>query len=125
MVVTAFGRLALAIAGKILQEEFHFTNEVMGWILAMRRANLYAGAGADMVMLFPNTEGGAKSTSRSECAQDFRQQRRTLAPIFLIWELEAMGYKMVNDAISAITTMFKSVKDLFVRLKETSCTEMD
>jgi len=36
-----------------------------------------------------------------------------------------MGYKMVNDAISAITTMFKSVKDLFVRLKETSRTGMD
>ena len=36
-----------------------------------------------------------------------------------------MDYKMVNDAISAITTMFKSVKDLFVRLKETSSTGMD
>ncbi len=33
MLVTAFGRLNLAIAGKFLQEEFHFTNEVMGWIL--------------------------------------------------------------------------------------------
>ena len=32
---------------------------------------------------------------------------------------------MVNDAISAITTMFKSVKDLFVRLEETSSTGMD
>src|SRR5467141_2512647 len=40
-------------------------------------------------------------------------------------QLEAMDYKMVNDAISAITTMFKSVKDLFVRLKETSSTGMD
>src|SRR6267378_8057484 len=33
MLVTAFGRLNLAIAGKFLQEEFHLTNEVMGWIL--------------------------------------------------------------------------------------------
>jgi len=33
MLATAFGRLNLAIAGKFLQEEFHFTNEVMGWIL--------------------------------------------------------------------------------------------
>ncbi len=33
MLVTAFGRLNLAIAGKFLQEEFHFPNEVMGWIL--------------------------------------------------------------------------------------------
>jgi ACS family glucarate transporter-like MFS transporter len=33
MLVTALGRLNLAIAGKFLQEEFRFTNEVMGWIL--------------------------------------------------------------------------------------------
>jgi len=33
MLVTAFGRLNLAIAGKFLQEEFHFSNEAMGWIL--------------------------------------------------------------------------------------------
>ena len=33
MLVTAFGRLNLAIAGKFLQEEFHFSNETMGWIL--------------------------------------------------------------------------------------------
>jgi hypothetical protein len=36
-----------------------------------------------------------------------------------------MGYKMVNDAISAITVMFQSVKELFVRLKETGQTGMD
>ncbi len=45
--------------------------------------------------------------------------------IFPIGDLEAIGYKIVNDAISAITTMFKSVKDLFVRLKETGSTGMD
>src|SRR2546429_3178698 len=33
LLVTAFGWLNLAIAGKLLQEEFHFTNEVMGWVL--------------------------------------------------------------------------------------------
>jgi hypothetical protein len=36
-----------------------------------------------------------------------------------------MGYKMVNDAISAISVMFQSVKELFVRLKETGQTGMD
>jgi MFS transporter, ACS family, glucarate transporter len=33
MLVTAFGRLNLAIAGKFLQDEFQITNQVMGWIL--------------------------------------------------------------------------------------------
>jgi ACS family glucarate transporter-like MFS transporter len=33
MLVTAFGRLNLAIAGRYLEEEFHFSTQVMGWIL--------------------------------------------------------------------------------------------
>jgi ACS family glucarate transporter-like MFS transporter len=32
MVVTAFGRLNLGIAGKSIQEEFHFSTQAMGWI---------------------------------------------------------------------------------------------
>jgi ACS family glucarate transporter-like MFS transporter len=32
MVVTAFGRLNLGIAGKSIQEEFHLSNQAMGWI---------------------------------------------------------------------------------------------
>jgi MFS transporter, ACS family, glucarate transporter len=32
MVVTAFGRLNLGIAGKSIQEEFHLTTQAMGWI---------------------------------------------------------------------------------------------
>jgi hypothetical protein len=32
---------------------------------------------------------------------------------------------MVNDAISAISVMFQSVKELFVRLRETGQTGMD
>jgi ACS family glucarate transporter-like MFS transporter len=33
MLVTAFGRLNLAIAGKYLQDEFHFSTLTMGWVL--------------------------------------------------------------------------------------------
>jgi ACS family glucarate transporter-like MFS transporter len=33
MVVTAFGRLNLGIAGKSIQEEFHLSGQSMGWIL--------------------------------------------------------------------------------------------
>ena len=36
-----------------------------------------------------------------------------------------MGYKMVNDGITAITVMFKSVEEVFSRLKETGRTGMD
>jgi ACS family glucarate transporter-like MFS transporter len=33
MLVTAFGRLNLGIAGKYLQEEFHYSTQTLGWIL--------------------------------------------------------------------------------------------
>jgi len=95
---------------------------------AVRRANLYAKAGADMVMLFPNTVEEARKAPVAVSAPMIfvnSEGNRLGRPIFPIGDLEAMGYKMVNDAISAITTMFKSVKDLFVRLKETGCTGMD
>ena len=36
-----------------------------------------------------------------------------------------MGFKMANDAISAISVVFKSVKDLFVQLKTQGRTGMD
>ncbi len=95
---------------------------------AVRRANLYAEAGADMVMLFPNTAEEARKAPAAVKAHLIfvNSEGNSLGrPIFPIGELEAMGYKMVNDAISAITVMFKSVKDLFVRLKETGSTGMD
>jgi len=99
-----------------------------GFDEAVRRANLYAQAGADMVMLFPNTVEEARKAPAAVSAPLIfvnSEGNRLGRPIFPIGDLEVMGYKMVNDAISAITTMFKGVRDLFVRLKETGCTGMD
>jgi len=99
-----------------------------GFSEAVRRANLYAEAGADMVMLFPNTAEEARQAPAAVSVPLIfvnSEGNRLGRPILGIGDLEAMGYKMVNDAISAITTMFKSVKDLFVRLKETGVTGMD
>jgi methylisocitrate lyase len=83
---------------------------------------------ADLVMLFPNTaEEARKAPAAVKAPLIFvnSEGNRLGRPIFPIGDLEAMGYKMVNDAISAITTMFQSVKDLFVRLKKTGRTGMD
>ncbi|MGI9075520.1 MAG: isocitrate lyase/PEP mutase family protein [Bryobacteraceae bacterium] len=99
-----------------------------GFAEGIRRANLYAAAGADMVMLFPNT---AEEARRAPLEVDVpliyvnSEGNRLGRPIFAIEELETMGYKMANDAISAITVMFNSITELFVRLKGTGRTGMD
>jgi methylisocitrate lyase len=99
-----------------------------GFAEGVRRANLYAEAGAEMVMLFPNTPEEARKAPAEVHAPLIyvnSEGNRLGRPIFAVGELETMGYKMVNDAISAITVMFKSVKELFLRLKETGGTGMD
>jgi 2-methylisocitrate lyase-like PEP mutase family enzyme len=99
-----------------------------GFAEGIRRANLYAEAGADMIMIFPNTVEEARQAPRevrTPLIYVNSEGNRLGRPIFGIRELEDMGYKMANDAISAITVMFKSVKELFIKLKETGNTGMD
>jgi 2-methylisocitrate lyase-like PEP mutase family enzyme len=99
-----------------------------GFAEAVRRANLYAEAGADMVMLFPNSVAEAQQAPREIRAPLIfvnSEGNRSGRPIFSIQELEDMGYKMANDAISAITVVFQSVRDLFLRLKSEGRTGLD
>jgi methylisocitrate lyase len=99
-----------------------------GFAEGIRRANLYAEAGADMIMIFPNNVDEARQAPREVPAPLIyvnSEGNRLGRPILGVRELEDMGYKMVNDAISAITVMYKSVKELFMRLKETGHTGMD
>jgi methylisocitrate lyase len=99
-----------------------------GFAEGVRRANLYAEAGADMIMIFPNSVEETRQAPReirTPLIYVNSEGNRLNRPIFGIRELEDMGYKMANDAISAITVVFKSVKELFVRLKETGQTGME
>jgi 2-methylisocitrate lyase-like PEP mutase family enzyme len=99
-----------------------------GFAEGVRRANLYVEAGADMVMIFPNTREEASMAPKEIGASLIyvnSEGNRLGRPIFSVQELEDMGYKMVNDAISAICVTFKTVKELFVRLKQTGSTGLD
>jgi 2-methylisocitrate lyase-like PEP mutase family enzyme len=99
-----------------------------GFAEGVRRANLYAEAGADMIMIFPNSAEEARQAPReirTPLIYVNSEGNRLNRPILGIRELEDMGYKMANDAISAIAVMFKSVKELLVCLKETGQTGMD
>jgi methylisocitrate lyase len=94
----------------------------------IRRANLYVQAGADMVMIFPNTAEEARRAPgevRAPLIYVNSEGNRLKRPLFAIEELEAAGYKMANDAIGAITVMYESIYGLFSRLKQTGRTGLD
>jgi methylisocitrate lyase len=94
----------------------------------VRRANLYVQAGADMVMIFPNTREEALRAPKEVRAPLIyvnSEGNRLERPLFAIGDLEAAGYKMVNDAIAAITVIYGSIHELFLRLKQTGRTGLD
>jgi methylisocitrate lyase len=94
----------------------------------IRRALLYVQAGADMVMIFPNTAEEALQAPRDVPAPLIyvnSEGNRLNRPIFPIDDLETAGYKMVNDAISSISVAYESIYELFSRLKTTGRTGMD
>ena len=104
------------------------TMRTHGYEEGVRRANLYAEAGADMVMLFPNTAEEAQRAPR-ECNVPLiyvnSSGNRVGRPVYPTSELEAMGYKMDADAISVIIATYQAVSGLLRRLKETGVTGLD
>ena len=94
----------------------------------IRRGNLYWEAGADMVMLFPNTVEEAKRAAKEIPAPlnyvnaEHGESRR---PNFSVAELETMGYKVLYHPSGAILLACKAVKDAFSELKEAGHITMD
>lgn len=99
-----------------------------GFDEGVRRANLYLKAGADFVAVFPNNVEEARQAPaeiKGYVTYINSEGNRLGRPILSLSELEPMGYKMANDAISAINVAAKAVKDLFERLMRTGRTGMD
>jgi len=99
-----------------------------GFAEGIRRANLYVEAGADMVMIFPNSVEEAMQAPKEVGAPLIyvnSEGNRLGRPILPIQQLEQAGYKMVNDAISAITVAYQSVKEMLTKLKQTGKTGLD
>ena len=99
-----------------------------GFAEGVRRANLYAEAGADAIMLFPNTVEEAKQAPKEVRAPlnyvnaDGNRRGR---PVLPVRDLEEMGYKIVNHSAGAVLTSFKALKERFMHLKETGSSGMD
>lgn len=99
-----------------------------GYEEGVRRANLYAEAGADMVMLFPNTDDEARRAPR-DCKVPLvyvnSSGNRVGRPVYPTQQLDAMGYKLDADAISTIIAAYQAVSGVLTQLKETGLTGLD
>jgi methylisocitrate lyase len=94
----------------------------------VRRANLFAEAGADYVEIYPNNLEEARRAPKEIHAplhytnSDGNAQGR---PVISTPELEQMGYKVVGHSAGAILPVFKALKEMFVRMKTTGNAELD
>jgi methylisocitrate lyase len=104
------------------------TMRTEGYEEGIRRARLYAEAGADLVMLFPNTAEEAARAPR-ECPVPLvyvnSSGNRVGRPVYPTQELDRLGYKICYDAISVTIASFRATSALLRTLKETGLTGLD
>ncbi len=93
-----------------------------GYAEGVRRANLYAEAGADMVMLFPNTDEEARRAPR-DCSAPLiyvnSSGNRVGRPVYTSRQLEDLGYKMVAHSAATVIAAYQGVRSMLERLKTT------
>jgi methylisocitrate lyase len=99
-----------------------------GFAEGIRRTNLYLQAGADYVTLFPRTVEETKQVPKEVHGPlNFVNAEPGLPgrPNFTAQELGAMGWKMLNHPEGAIFVYYKTMRDIFSRLKTTGSLGMD
>jgi methylisocitrate lyase len=92
-----------------------------GYAEGIRRTRLYAEAGADLVMLFPNDADEARRAPRDSpipLVYVNSVGNRVGRPIFTTKELEDLGYKIAYEAISLVVVTYRAVETALSRLKE-------
>jgi methylisocitrate lyase len=99
-----------------------------GFAEGVRRANLYLASGADYALIFPrDLEETRQIPKEVHGPLTFVNAEQGLSgrPNFTAQELGAMGWKMLNHPAGAILMYYKTIKDAFVRLKDTGSMGMD
>jgi methylisocitrate lyase len=89
---------------------------------AIRRANAYAEAGADIIMLFPNTLEEAKRAPKDIKAPTVyvvSHGNRVGRPLPSVGELADWGYKIASFATLSTLVSYRTVYDSFKRHHET------
>jgi 2-methylisocitrate lyase-like PEP mutase family enzyme len=99
-----------------------------GYEEGIRRANLYAEAGADLVMLFPNTAAEAERAPidcQAHLVYVNSPGNRVGRPVYAIGDLEALGYKIAYDAIGPTITAYNAMRSMLERLRQSGQTGID
>lgn len=99
-----------------------------GFSEGLRRANLYLETGADYVLLFPRTAEETRQMPKEVHGPlNFANAEQGMPerPNFTAEELGAMGWKMLTHPSGTILVYYKTIRDAFVRLKQTGSFDMD
>jgi 2-methylisocitrate lyase-like PEP mutase family enzyme len=93
-----------------------------GYDEGVRRANAYAKAGADLVMVFPNTLEEAKRAPKDVDAPIVyvvSHGNRVDRPVPTVGELGEWGYKIASFAILSTLIMYRALHDSFAKVVAT------
>ena len=93
-----------------------------GFAEGVERANLYLEAGADMVMIFPNTLEEARRAPREikgPISYVQSEGNRFKRPLFSVQEFEDMGYKMATYPTTLLCPVTQEMKRVITNLKTT------
>lgn len=97
-----------------------------GYDEGIRRARAYAEAGADMIMMFPNTEEETRAAPQDLPGIPLiyvnSEGNRLGRGVFGVQDLGAWGWKMASDAITTINVAARALRDVLSALKETGRT---
>ena len=99
-----------------------------GFAEGVERANLYLEAGAEMVMIFPDTEKDARAAPREikgPLAYTNSEGNRLRRPLFTIDEFEQIGYKLSTYPTALLCPVTQEIKRVITHLRTKGETGLD
>jgi methylisocitrate lyase len=99
-----------------------------GFAEGVARANLYLEAGAEMVMIFPDTEKEARQAPREikgPLAYTNSEGNRLRRPLFSVQEFEEIGYKLSTYPTALLCPVTQELKRVITNLRTTGVTGHD
>jgi methylisocitrate lyase len=99
-----------------------------GFAEGVARANLYLEAGADMVMIFPDTDKEARQAPREimgPLAYTNSEGNRLRRPLFTVQEFEEIGYKLSTYPTALLCPVTQEMKRVITNLLTKGETGLD
>lgn len=100
-----------------------------GYEEGIRRARTYMDAGADMVMMFPNSEDETRRAPKDLPGVPLiyvnSTGNRLNRGLFSTQQLEGWGWKVASDAISSVNVTARALREMLTTLKDTGRPGLD